>query len=128
MAVFLKRWDKKIGRLESQPTLLLSSYFLHNSCKSHEGQSQDASGNQGDGGALHALGGLHQVDVLTDTCEDDQSQGKAKGNTDSIYDGFTKTEHVCHTAIIEFLGYNGQRNAENSAVVVISGRNTPRAV
>ena len=99
---------------------LLSFIFyllsLHYPRKSHERQGQNASGDQGDRSAFHALRGFHQVDVLTDTGEDDQSQSETDGNTDSIDDGFTQAEHVGNATIVEFLCNHGQRNAEHGAV------------
>ena len=91
----------------------------HNTRESHKRQGQDAGGNQGDRGALHALGRLHQVDVLTDAGEDNQSHGEAEGDADGIDDGLAEAQHVGHTTIVELLGDDGQRYTEDGAV----GRN-----
>ena len=91
----------------------------HNPRKSHERQGKDAGGDQGDRGALHALGRLHQVDVLAHTGEDDQRQGEAESDAHSVDHRLAEAQHVGHAAIVELLGDNGQRHAEDGAV----GRN-----
>ena len=54
--------------------------MLYNSREPHERHGKNAGGDEGDGGAFHALRRLHQVDVLTDACEDDQGKGETEGD------------------------------------------------
>ena len=91
----------------------------NHSREAHERHGKDAGGNQGDRRAFHALGWLHQVDMLTDARKDDQGHGETQGDADGIHHRFAKAQHVGHTAIVELLRDHGQRNAQHGAV----GRN-----
>ena len=92
---------------------------LHHACEAHERHGEDAGGDEGDGGAFHALRGFHQLDVLTDAGEDDQRQGKAQGDADGIDHRLAEAQYMGHAAIVELLGDHGQRHAQHGAV----GRN-----
>src|SRR5690554_1177673 len=52
---------------------------LNHSGKAHKGQGQNAGHHQGDGGALHALGNVHQVELFANTGKGNQGQAKSYG-------------------------------------------------
>ena len=112
---------KKTNLTPARKRFVLDGCQIHyalsnNPRKSHKRQGQDACRNQGDGGALHALGRLHEVDVLTDASEDDQCHGETEGDADGIDDGLAKAQHVGHATIVELLGNHSQRHAQDGAV------------
>jgi len=95
--------------------------MLYNPREPHERHGENAGGDEGDWGAFHALGRLHQVDVLTDAREDDQGKGETEGDANGIDDRLAKVQQCGGFTFNkgEFLGDHGQRNAKDGAV----GRN-----
>lgn len=87
--------------------------------KSHERHGQDASDDQGNRGAFHALRGFHQLDVLADARKQHQGQAKAQGDAHGIHHRLAKAQQMGHAAVVERLGDHGQSHAQNGAV----GRN-----
>ena len=47
--------------------------------EAHEGEGQEACGDEGDGHAVHAFGYAHEAELLTQTGKDDERESKAEG-------------------------------------------------
>mgnify|MGYP007057699782 CR=1 FL=1 len=75
--------------------------------EAHEGQSQQAGGDQSDGETLEALGALGLVDALTDRGEQNDGQSKAQAAGSAVDHG--------QQEVVAFLNVY-QNNTQNGAV------------
>lgn len=59
---------------------------LHHTAEAHESHSKDASGDEGDGNALHRGGELGARELLADTSEDHEGECEADSDGDRVDD------------------------------------------
>ena len=59
---------------------------LHHAAEAHEGHSEDAGGDEGDGDTFHRGGKLGARKLLADTCEDHKGEREADSDGDGVDD------------------------------------------
>ena len=59
---------------------------LHHAAKAHEGHSEDAGGDEGDGNALHRGRELGARELLADTSKDHEGEREADSDGDRVDD------------------------------------------
>ena len=93
--------------------------------EAHEGEGQEACGDEGDGHAVHAFGYAHEAELLTQTGKDDEREGKAEGGGQSEDDAGEEVG----LKTLGIVGALATRIAtpRMQQLVVIKGRNTPNA-
>lgn len=64
----------------------MRALHLHHAAEAHEGHSEDAGGDEGDGDALHRGGELGARELLSDACEDHEGKREADSDGDGIDD------------------------------------------